>query len=105
MPPVNLEQLKALVASGPPIEPNAEHPGPLMQAMIRAEQALTKVNGKCSAEDLVGALVTILDHNRWENELRGYQNLAKVLEAAESKIAVVPAGVVPQQPPPRLVKP
>lgn len=98
---MDVKKLKELVAAGPPLEPSAENPGPLMQAMVQAEAALKKEKGADpTPEDLIGALITILDYNRWHAEMEGYNKLKALADSFEQSRLLVPDGVIP----PRLVK-
>lgn len=104
---IDPRKIEELIAAGPPKEPGKDNPGPLMLAMLAAEAALKKEKGgDPTAEDLIGALITILDYNHWRAEMVGYQKLVALhaqIQAATEKRIVPPQAGAPV--PPRRVKP
>jgi len=49
---------------------------------------------------LIGALITILDYNRWRAEMEGYNRLKEMADGFEQSRLIMPSGVIP----PKLVK-
>lgn len=81
------EQIKRIVEAGPPPEPSAETPGPLVQALIAHEKDYERKHArKPPPEEYAAFLAFLLDRQRWEEESIAYMQMKNVVERKESAI-------------------
>jgi hypothetical protein len=92
----SLEQLKQIVANGPPPRPGKDAPGPLMVAFAEAVQQVESElpeGEKLDAFQTCGLLAQALDLMAWKGQVAQFEQIKAAVERQTGGGIVKPAGL------------
>jgi hypothetical protein len=85
-----IEQLRAAVAAGPPLEPSPQMPGPHLSALRELIADFEKCNARPPApQDVVQLFAHLFDRNLWRAQMADYERMVNLLQQAERRVEVV----------------